>query len=608
MSLTLYDTRMQAMGILENADRIRYELKLNDLSLAGFRLPDPDAKNALCAMRRYVRIDEDGRDVGLFRIVERSSSPGASGAYTDYTLEHAIATLSDDIIAGQVDMGGEGVTTADVLREILARQSVARWVLGECDFADEFLYTFENDTLLDAVFSVFAGIVDEYEISYDTHVYPFVLHVRRAGSAGTQAIFGRNLTSLTRVERSDQYITRLYCLGNGEGVNQTTIARVNDGLPYLDAETIDPDDPIVGVMIDSKCDDPAALLAQGRQLLARVSQPQVTWTIGAIDLYRASEMLDDDAQPGKVLTVLDPSLPHPLRARITRRSKSDMLGKPGEVTLTISSGDSDAAAALANLAAKQGVHELYSQGMTSMYADSGVDDADEEHAAQLRFYIPDEMRRINRILLSFSLERFRASSKAAAAGGYSVTTTREGGGSTATSESGGSATVSTEATVASNTFSAYAPSDSGGSYIYDTNAADGSVGEHKHRFQHYHRGLVTITIPAQTMTISGHKHNVNVPSHAHTFEVPDHEHDIEYGIYAGPRAESCVLTVDGNIVADVTTDADDLDVTQYLDVDSDGRIRRGSWHEIEILPGSLTRVRWNLFVQMSITARGGGDY
>lgn len=607
MSLTLFDTRMQTMGRLANADRIRYDLKLNDLSVAGFRLPDPDAQNALCSVRRYVRIEEDGRGVGLFRICERTSSPGGIGAYTDYTLEHAIATLSDDIIPGQVDMGGEGVTTADVLREILARQSVTRWVLGECDFEDEYLYTFENNTLLDAAFSVFRGIVDAYEVAYDTDVYPFVLHVRRARSDVTQAVLGRNLTSLTRLEKSDQYITRLYCLGNGEGVNQTTIARVNGGLPYLDAPTLDPEDPIVGVMIDSKCDDPAALMAQGQQLLARVCMPQVTWTIGAIDLYRVSRLSDDDAQPGKVLTVLDPSLPTPVRARITRRSKSDMLGKPGAVTLTIASGDSDAAAALSDLAARQGIHELYSQGMTSMYADSGVDDADEDHAAQMRFYIPDEMRRINRILLSFSLERFRASSKSAAAGGYSARSTHDGGGSAVTSAEGGGATVSTQSKALTSDIFSTAPQDGYGNYLYDTDEASGS-GSHKHRYQHYHRSVGSLTIPPMSMTISSHQHSVSVPAHGHSFEVPDHEHDIAYGIYEGPRAERCVLTVDGSVVGSVTTDTDELDITQYLDTDADGRIQRGSWHEIEILPASLTRVRWNLFVQMSVAARGGGDY
>lgn len=608
MSMMVYSAAMEPLGVLTHADRIGYDLRLNDLSSASFRLPEPDAGNALCAMRRFVRMTEDGREVGLFRICRSDAQPGVMGAWTAYTLEHAIATLSDDIIPGQVDMGGEGATTADVLREILSHQSVTRWVLGECDFDDEFLYTTENDTLLDAFFAVLRGITAEYEVAYDTSGYPFTVHVLRARDAGAQVVLGRNLTTLRRVEATDKHVTRLYCFGNGEGVNQTGIARVNGGIPYLDAPNIDPDDPIVGVMVDSKCDDPAALKAEGEQLLARLCVPQVQWTIGAIDLFGVTGQSGDDAQPGAVLTVLDGAIGAPLRARITRRQKSDMLGSPGALTLTISTGDEDASAALSSLMERQGVHELYSQGMTSLYADSGVDAADASHAVEVRFYIPDEMRRINRILLSLSLERFRATSRGAAAGGYEARSTRSGGSSTSTSEEGGGATVSTAAKAVTSDFVVYAPSDGSGAYSYFTDYADGSGGSHRHKFQHYHRGLATVNIPAMPMTISSHSHKVNVPAHEHAFEVPAHEHGIEYGIYDGPRADSLTLTVDGTEVDGITQDTDELDITRYLSVDADGRIRRGTWHRVTITPGSLTRIRWNLFVQMSVAARGGGDY
>lgn len=608
MSMMVYSSAMEPLGVLTHADRIGYDLRLNDLSSASFRLPEPDAGNALCAMRRFVRLEEDGRDVGLFRICRSDAQPGVMGAWTAYTLEHAIATLSDDIIPGQVDMGGEGVTTADVLRAILARQSVRRWVLGRCDFADEYLYTTENDTLLDAFFAVLRGITAEYEVVYDTSGYPFTVHVIRARDASAQVTLGRSLTTLRRVEATDKHVTRLYCLGNGEGVNQTGIARVNGGLPYLDAPGIDPDDPIVGVMVDSKCDDPEALKAEGEQLLARLCVPQVTWTIGAIDLFGVTGQACDDAQPGAVLTVLDGAIGAPLRARITRRQKSDMLGSPGAVTLTISTGDEDASAALSTLMERSGVHELYSQGMTSLYADSGVDAADAAHPVEVRFYIPDEMRRINRILLSISLERFRATSRGASAGGYEARSTRSGGSSTSTSAEGGGATVSTAAKAVTSDFVVYAPSDGNGDYSYFTDYADGSAGSHRHKYQHYHRGLATVNIPAMPMTISSHSHKVTIPSHEHDFEVPAHEHGITYGIYDGPRAEQFALTVDSAEVDGITQDTDELDITRYLSVDTDGRIRRGTWHRVIITPDALTRIRWNLFVQMSIAARGGGDY
>ncbi len=168
--------------------------------------------------------------------------------------------------------------------------------------------------------------------------------------------------------------------------------------------------------------------------------------------------------------------------------------------------------------------------------------------------------------------------------------------------------VSTAATAVTSNFVVYAPSDGSGSYISFTDYADGSVGSHRHKFQHYHRGFATVDIPAMPMTISAHSHKVTIPAHEHDFEVPSHEHGITYGIFEGPRAERFTMTVDGTEVDGITQDTDELDITRYLSVDTDGRIRRGTWHRVTITPDALTRVRWNLFVQMSVAARGGGDY
>ena len=52
---------------------------------------------------------------------------------------------------------------------------------------------------------------------------------------------------------------------------------------------------------------------------------------------------------------------------------------------------------------------------------------------------------------------------------------------------------------------------------------------------------------------------------------------------------------------------DEVDVTQYLEM-QDGRIKRGVWHEIEIVPDKLTRIEANLFVQLFVQSRGGGDF
>ena len=47
---------------------------------------------------------------------------------------------------------------------------------------------------------------------------------------------GLNWLSSKKSQSGENVVTRLYCLGSGEGVNQTNIRDVNGGLPYLLAE------------------------------------------------------------------------------------------------------------------------------------------------------------------------------------------------------------------------------------------------------------------------------------------------------------------------------------------------------------------------------------
>ena len=69
-----------------------------------------------------------------------------------------------------------------------------------------------------------------------------------------------------------------------------------------------------------------------------------------------------------------------------------------------------------------------------------------------------------------------------------------------------------------------------------------------------------------------------------------------------------ILWMDGNVVpASALTDSE-MDIVAYLDKDDDGKITRGTWHEIEIVPNGLTRIEANLFVQAFVQSVGGGDY
>lgn len=49
-------------------------------------------------------------------------------------------------------------------------------------------------------------------------------------------------------------------------------------------------------------------------------------------------------------------------------------------------------------------------------------------------------------------------------------------------------------------------------------------------------------------------------------------------------------------------------IIPYMSTDDDGRIIRGTWHEIELTPNALTRIEAFLFVQTFVRSYSGGDY
>lgn len=185
---------------------------------------------------------------------------------------------------------------------------------------------------------------------------------------------------------------------------------------------------------------------------------------------------------------------------------------------------------------------------------------------------------------------------------------------------------------------------------------------HRHNFSHHHYCVVTVTIPSLSIsipshthkvTIDAHTHEVNIPMHSHTvtiydhmhevtifdhmhnvtlydhthnvtlydhthtvkttdhthsITIGDHTHNIVYGIYTGSTARDISIRVDGNEVPASAVENNEIDIVAYLSKDNGGKITRGTWHEIELVPDGLTRIEANLFVQTFVTSYSGGNY
>ena len=595
----VYDQQLHLLAVLDNADA-GYSLKSNDLSTASVTLPTPDPKNQYMAAHNFVRIYDGDEEVGLFRIITEPGTSNAVGGWTEYTLEHVIATLVDDIMFGYHEVGGADYGTASVAEYILSQQVVQRWVLGRCDFTDEFSYKFENTDLLTALFSLGNVLTDEYLFEYDTTGYPWVVSlVRPDADPGCEIRYRRNMQEVIRTMDASALVTRLYLLGYGEGVNQLTIRDVNGGLPYLEAASAATWGVKSSVYVDGTIEDAQLLKARGEAMLSELCMPYMAYSASAIDLYRLTGQSWDNYKPGKLVHVRDDDKNIDFTARIITKTKPDIYGDPGGLELEIANRVRDLADSINRLAERQGIRELYSQGATNLYSQQFADNADATHPAVMRFYVPEGCVRINSMLLSWALQKFRAYSTAAS----------NGGGQAVTSGGGGSGTVTADPVDESGTglgrtsyvFSLGTSSVSSHSHQIDGPGATstGSAGGHSHTVNDHYHTLSQIKLSNITVTL---------PSHTHTVTCPNHSHGITYGIYEGGQATAITLEVDGTEVPASAISGSELDVCPWLTKDSAGKITRGAWHEIRIIPDAMTRIEANLFAQCFVQSRGGGDY
>lgn len=475
-----------------------------------------------------------------------------------------------------------------------------------------------------------------YVWTWDTQTYPWTLNLKSPDNAITAEVrYGKNLAEIERTIDPSNIVNRLYPLGYGEGVNQLDITKVNGGVPYIENSASIAEYGLAQyVWVDRRFEDVESLLASARAFLDEWSIPKVSYRMKAVDLSSLTGISIDKLTVGKVLRVTDPDV-GTFNARIVSESKSDIYAAPYDIELEIVNTRSNIGTTIADIERRQEINEVYSQGATNLLVYPYEDNADADHPAIIRFKLPDEMVRINKLELTYETSQFRAYSRAIEGGGELATSTASGGGTTTSSSNGGGTSKSTESgggstrtsssngthrhrvfyhlqnhgslPDASNYQQFYAPRNPDGSdsgVLFLAGAAgdvytDSADGAHSH----------SVTIPAHshTFVVPDHTHNVTVPNHTHDIEIPNHTHEIQHGIFKLNRNPSAVsIKVDGNTIPITSTSGDSINLIPYLSLDSSGRVQRG-WHTVEITPNDLGRINAQLMVQFFMQSRGGVD-
>ncbi|KKC49539.1 hypothetical protein VE23_24895 [Paenibacillus sp. D9] len=621
--IRIYSQQMKLQAILENAFDISYEERLNELWVASFSLPANDPKTTECLPFRFVEIYDGDERVDLFRILPQKTQRGGDGSTITYDCEHVLATLIDDVLFQYHQVGGLGYPTPSVLQYILDRQIVRRWQLGTVDFARQFEYKFENDSVLGGLFAVPKPFDEPFQWTWDTTTTPWTLNLIRPADAVQSYIrYGVNLIGITKQEDPTEIATRIYALGYGEGVNQLDIRSVNPtGLPYIDADTQGVYGVVSKIWTDRRYEYADTLFAAAKAMLEQLKTPKLTYTVDGAELYRLTNDPIDRFRVGTVVWIQDEELGIDVEARVVVRSRPDVTGSPGEVRLQIANKTDDIAGSIADLDERQRINEVTAQGATCLDSHNFADNADPTHPAKMRFFIPEEMVRINKLLLSYQSSSFRAYSRAIeGGGGFAQSFVSESGGFFQTTE-----TSSTDGMVQKMQTSSMAETsllttgDSGVEVQYgygQTFSASGpDLPGHSHIFNQVIGHKHYVTIPGHQhqveILIPGHQHQVGIfiPPHTHQVQVviPPHVHGIEYGIFEGPTPSQLQIRVDGNLLPISDTDRDDVDILPYLSKDGGGRVQRGAWHEIEITPDSLGRITANVVIQIFVQSRGGMD-
>jgi phage minor structural protein len=653
--IRVYDRNMRKLAYLQNAYNIGYELTLNELWYATFTLPADDPKNIYCQPFNYVEIYDGRERIELFRIMPSRLTRNTAGDIV-YQCEHVLATLLDDVLFKYHQIGGGSIGTVQVLRYILDQQLTSRWQLGICEFDRRFQYKWENENLLAALFSVPQPFDERYRWEFDTTGTVWRLHLRKLPAKfKADIVYRKNMTEIQKEVDPTSIVTRLYCLGYGEGDNQLGIESVNNGVPYLQANGEATTWGIKSsILVDRRFESAETLKAYGQALLNELKNPYKSYGVRAVDLHRKTPDKYERFFPGDIVRIIDKEDNIIEDLPIVKVSKSDITGNPGDIQVEIANKSRDIAGSISELQDRTRINEVYAQGATNLDSHDFADNCDPNYPAVLKFYIQEETARINKVMLSYAVEAFRAYSKAIEGGGGIATSTASGGGSSQTSSSGGGVSTST----ASGGGATSGPSSASvtatnlenvsigiytflsGPSVDNTRLAGGhnhgltghthgnpdnlpsgshfddhshplpnhghtlNIGGHSHQMPHTH------SVPNHThgFSVPDHVHGIDIPSHKHDITLPNHDHSIEYGIFRGPTPTAVTVEVDGNIVPGLGIDETAVNIIPYLNKDDGGRVSRGSFHEIKITPNDLGRIVASVNIQLFVQSRGGGDY
>ena len=428
--LNVYNLNRQKTAVLQNAFDITETQELNKIYTLDFQIPATDEKVKYILPFHFVRYGDKGE---LYRIIKVSYADSDTSILSVFC-EHVIAVLCDELMFGAIQYGGGTIKTSNVISFLLSKQKTQNWVLAECDFDRRFEYLWEQENILNALFSIPKEFTKAYKWTYDTTVHPWRLSLKAIDATIHPEYYiraKRNLLSSGTAQDYTGICTRIYALGYGEGVNQlsikdATVTNIQRSGNVAINATVSPTSTtkygntyiqspaaIVAqygikekVLVDRRYEDANSLFSYAQTMLEGLQTPSMTRSFDVVDLYPLTSQAIDRAEVGKICRMTgDDTI-----AYITKTKR--VLDEPGNLEIDLSTKATDIASSIADLADRVRIESVYAQGATQLYQHSKDANATTKKGMVISLYFPEEMRQINKVLLRLKLGAFRSYSQA----------------------------------------------------------------------------------------------------------------------------------------------------------------------------------------------------
>jgi len=349
----IYDTSLNKVAYLPKAFDVAYHLRANEVGRAWFSVPIDDTHLSEIQELRYAEVYNGDTRVELFRIIKSEKGQKGGEEFQRFECEHVLGTLVDDEFDAIFYEGQDGTT--DALTDILAEQGTGRWSLGTCAFAESYLYEWaRGKSLLKALLDVPKRFQEGYFWTFDTTSYPWTINLIAPPTTVTAYVdYGRNMESISRKKDLSGLVTKLYPHGSKAGADQIDITSEEPSSHAYITKNTGTYGTIVHHWTDQRYTTAAELYAAAQEHLATISEPAYTYRIEAADIYRLTGESIDSFAIGALVRVDNPGIEVTADVRVMEIKKSDVTGKPGDVSLTFANKGEEF-----DLSPKLGVNDL----------------------------------------------------------------------------------------------------------------------------------------------------------------------------------------------------------------------------------------------------------